>query len=576
MTKRYKSGLGKGYYSIFIIVGIALVVSIGTVSAENLVYNGDFEIVNPSDSSKPDGWTLEMGGRTPRMVYDNTNYYSGSRSILFEGGGYSNMVSYGIIKSPLIDTTKGKLVWYQHQSTVFDPSDVEYHIQFYDENNNLISDQLYYSDTTTSSTTPDSTSPCPGGGEADADMNPPAIIAPEGGPAGYGNWYKFANEIPDINTNKFRFEIHIFQWEAPNKIGDGDPCGSLFVAGFDNFYIELSNQPPIADANGPYESNEGDQIIFEAHASYDPDEDLLKCRWDFNNDGIWDTEWSSSSTAIHTWNDDWSGTVKLEVSDGELTDTNTASVRVNNVAPTITSLIGPVDPVEDNNAVSLIGDFTDPGLDDTHTATFDWGDTTSTDYALMNGEREVTGTHAYTEAGVYTVTLTVTDDDGGSNSEIFLYVVVYDPDGGFVTGGGWIYSPARASAQYPDAEGKATFGFVSKYKKGATVPTGNTQFNFDAGNINFHSDNYDWLVIAGHKAMYKGTGTIKDNGHYGFMLSAIDEKLTPSTDVDMFRIRIWDKDNGDAVVYDNNIGNDDDTDPTTALGGGTIIIHKVK
>jgi len=457
--------------------------------------------------------------------------------------------------------------------TVFDSADIEYSIKFYDENNNLISNNMYYSDySTTSSALPG----CKGGGPADIDMNPPAEIAEGGGPSHGDHWYKFNTEIPNIATDKFRFEIHIKTWEAPNKCGDGDACGTNVRVQFDNFYIEPSNQPPVAGANGPYESNEGDQIIFDARASYDPDEDWLEYRWDFNNDGIWDTEWSSSPSASHTWNDDWSGTAKLEVSDGELTDTDTASVTVNNVAPTITSLTGPVDPVEDNNAVSLIGDFTDPGLDDTHTATFDWGDTISTDYVLINGEREVIGTHTYTEAGVYTVTLTVTDDGGESDSDIFQYVVVYDPDGGFVTGGGWIYSPAGASAQYPDAEGKATFGFVSKYKKGATVPTGNTQFNFNAGNINFHSDNYDWLVIAGHKARYKGTGTINADGNYGFMHSAIDEKLTPSTDVDMFRVRIWDKGNGDAVVYDNNIGNDDDADPTTALGGGTIIIHKVK
>jgi len=240
MTKRYKSGLGKGCLSIFIIVGIALVVSIGsigTVSAENLVYNGDFEIIDPLDSSNPDGWTLEMGGRTPQMIYDTGNYYSGSHSVLFIGGAYSDKISYGIIKSPLIDTNKGKLTWYQHQSTVFDASDVEYYLKFYDENNNLISDDLYYTDTTTSSTAPDSTSVCPGS-EADADMNPPAIIAPDGGPAGYGNWYKFNSEIPDIDTDKFRFEIYIYQWEAPNKVGDGDPCGSWFEARFDNFNIE--------------------------------------------------------------------------------------------------------------------------------------------------------------------------------------------------------------------------------------------------------------------------------------------------------------------------------------------------
>jgi len=76
--------------------------------------------------------------------------------------------------------------------------------------------------------------------------------------------------------------------------------------------------------------------------------------------------------------------------------------------------------------------------------------------------------------------------------------------------------------------------------------------------------------------MYKGTGTINGAGNYGFMLSAIDEKLTPSTDVDLFRIKIWDKDSGDDVVYDNQLGAEGDTDATTAIGGGSIVIHKPK
>ena len=57
------------------------------------------------------------------------------------------------------------------------------------------------------------------------------------------------------------------------------------------------------------------------------------------------------------------------------------------------------------------------------------------------------------------------------------------------------------------------------------------------------------------------------------MLSAIDAKLTPSTDVDLFRIKIWDEDT-EEVVYDNLLGADDDADPTTAIGGGNIVIHK--
>lgn len=121
--------------------------------------------------------------------------------------------------------------------------------------------------------------------------------------------------------------------------------------------------------------------------------------------------------------------------------------------------------------------------------------------------------------------------------------------------------------------GKATFGFVSKYEKGATTPTGNTEFQFKAGDLNFHSSSYDWLVIAGHKAKFKGEGTINGEGNYGFMLSAIDEKLTPSTDVDMFRIKIWDKNDNDAIVYDNQMGDTDDGDATQAIRGGSIVIH---
>jgi hypothetical protein len=57
------------------------------------------------------------------------------------------------------------------------------------------------------------------------------------------------------------------------------------------------------------------------------------------------------------------------------------------------------------------------------------------------------------------------------------------------------------------------------------------------------------------------------------MLTAIDAELTPSSEVDLFRIRIWDRAT-DQVVYDNQMGDADDADPATDIGGGAIVIHK--
>ena len=235
----------------------------------------------------------------------------------------------------------------------------------------------------------------------------------------------------------------------------------------------------------------------------------------------------------------------------------------------------PLEPVEVNSLVNAYASatFNDAGILYTHTASWDWGDG-STSEGIIDSSNLVTGEHSYSEAGVYRITLTITDGNYYSTSATFEYVVVYAPDSGFVTGGGWIYSPEGAYLPDPKLVGKASFGFVSRYKKGAKVPTGNTEFQFSAGNINFHSNNYEWLVVAGAKASFKGVGTINGEGSYGFMLSAIDELLTPSTDVDLFRIKIWDKENGDTVIYDNKIDADKNTDPTTKLLGGNIIIHK--
>ncbi|HXG92271.1 MAG TPA: hypothetical protein VNN73_07870 [Blastocatellia bacterium] len=163
---------------------------------------------------------------------------------------------------------------------------------------------------------------------------------------------------------------------------------------------------------------------------------------------------------------------------------------------------------------------------------------------------------------------------GVESPEGSALLAVYDPGSGFVTGGGWINSPAGAFKAKPELSGRATFGFVSKYQKGATIPTGETEFQFRVANFNFQSSSYDWLVIAGARAQYKGMGTVNGAGNYGFMLTAIDGQVSGGGGFDKFRMKIWDKNNGDAIIYDNQMGDTDNAVPTTVIGGGSIVIHK--
>ncbi|UCB58836.1 MAG: hypothetical protein JSV67_00640 [Thermoplasmatales archaeon] len=232
-------------------------------------------------------------------------------------------------------------------------------------------------------------------------------------PAGkaYNQVVKFHSEP---NANAIEFNLY------------GDPDCYLLVTN--------ANEFPTADANGPYTGYEGSQVTFDASGSVDPEAMPMEYRWDFDGDDIWDTAWSTSPYAYHTWGDDYSGTVKLEVRDeiGK-TDTTSTTVTINNVAPTATfDDLGQPNPqfILPYQELTFLGGFTDPGWEDTHTATWDFGDTTVIvgDVSEENIEPDSTGTvtgdHSYSAPGTYIVTLTVTDDDGDSDTATTTIIVV--------------------------------------------------------------------------------------------------------------------------------------------------------
>lgn len=175
---------------------------------------------------------------------------------------------------------------------------------------------------------------------------------------------------------------------------------------------------------------------------------------------------------------------------------------------------------------------------------------------------------------VLTICVRGTDAAGNTGAPECNVVAVYDASAGFVTGGGWIASPAGAcllTGECSAAEGRATFGFVARYQKGASTPSGETQFLFHAGGFRFGSTWYDWLVVAGARAQFKGRGTVNGAGDYGFLLTAIDGEVSGGG-VDRLRLKVWDHATG-TVIYDNQLGDADDASPTTGLGGGSIVVH---
>ena len=342
---------------------------------------------------------------------------------------------------------------------------------------------------------------------------------------------------------------------------------------------ENPNNPPTADAGVPYAGEEGSPVTLDGTAA-DQNGDPLTLTWsytpgaDVDPGATCDFGAPSSEDTTFTCDDDGTYDVVLTADDGTTTTASpTASVTLANAAPQITSVTASTDdPIRVGTPISVTAPYTDAGDGDTHTCDIAWGDSTSSAGAVSPGDDECTGSHTYASAGVHTVKVTVTDDDTASDTASYQYAVAYDPDGGFVIGGGTVNMPVGAFPASPSKTGQANFGFVAKYLKGRSVPDGQTLFHFHAAGFKFHSDDLDWLAISGTKAQYKGTGTVNRQGGYGFMITATDGRAPGADEDDRLRIKVWDKATGE-VVLDNQMGSPDDTAASTAVTCGAIVIH---
>ena len=103
-------------------------------------------------------------------------------------------------------------------------------------------------------------------------------------------------------------------------------------------------------------------------------------------------------------------------------DTASVTVTVNNLAPeiiTLSTYSGGCGGCTNQKEVSLFAEFTDAGTLDSHIATIDWGDGTTTTGQITEtgGVGAVSASHTYVDGGIYEIKLTVTDDDTGSDTK---------------------------------------------------------------------------------------------------------------------------------------------------------------
>jgi hypothetical protein len=257
--------------------------------------------------------------------------------------------------------------------------------------------------------------------------------------------------VDNLFTGKVRFESAASNLSPPQTFA----TINLTVAGP---ACSSGNAAPVVEAGGPYGGNEGAAIALNGGSFTDAgDSTTHTYLWAIDSSTIDSSGTCSLSnatsltTATITCDDNGAATVSLTVTDGAstpLSGSDTASVTIGNAAPVITGLT--VTPTGACSA-GISSAFTDAGSNDTHDSSVNWGDGTTAD-VVDPDTTPVTGSHTYSSNGVKTITVTVNDDDDGSDSETGSFTALNTAS--------LIQAPINTATGTP----------VSVFKAGSTVP----------------------------------------------------------------------------------------------------------
>ena len=211
--------------------------------------------------------------------------------------------------------------------------------------------------------------------------------------------------------------------------------------------VTVKNVAPVANAGADQTVNEGDLVTLNGSFTDAGVDDGHKQEWSIiaSNGQIitgliidnltGDSDGAGGSSFSFTPTDNGTYTVSYKVTDDDGgVQTDTAIVTVNNVIPVITGLSVDSAVIDENGSVTISGSFTDLGTQDTHTVQINWGNGEVSSAALVvqgNGSGTFTATHQYlddnptnTLSDAYTISATVTDDDGGVSVSSTLGILV--------------------------------------------------------------------------------------------------------------------------------------------------------